>query len=52
MNDLTGPIPQAEREAIRNRVLQLAEKIHEELPEPWKSREHGELLYGEDGLPR
>lgn len=50
--DPAGPIPEAEREAIKARVLQLAREIRDELPEPWLSADHGDLLYGDDGLPK
>ena len=48
----TGPIPEEEREAIKARVKKLAREIRAELPEPWRSADHGDLLYGEDGLPK
>jgi hypothetical protein len=51
-SDLTGPIPEAERAAIKARVKRRARKIRAQLPEPWLSADHGDLLYGEDGLPR
>lgn len=47
-----GPIPEEEREAIKARVMRRARKIREELPEPWLSSDHGDLLYGDDGLPK
>ena len=47
-----GPIPEEEREAIKERVRQSARVIRERLPEPWRSSDHGDLLYGEDGLPK
>lgn len=48
----TGPIPEEERAAIRDRVMRLAREIREELPEPWRSADHGDLLYGDDGMPK
>lgn len=48
----TGPIPEAERAAIVARVKRRAEKMRAQLPEPWLSADHGDLLYGDDGLPR
>lgn len=46
------PIPEEDREAIKSQVMQLAREIREELPEPWRSADHGDLLYGDDGLPK
>lgn len=51
-DDVAGPIPEEERAAIKARVKQRAQKIRAELPEPWRSADHGDLLYGEDGLPK
>ncbi len=45
------PIPKAEQVTIKARVKLLAEDIRADLPEPWRSLDHGALLYGEDGLP-
>lgn len=50
--DATGPIPEEERAAIKARVKRLAREIRAELPEPWRSADHGDLLYGDDGLPK
>lgn len=47
-----GPIPEDEWAAIEARVKQRARKIRKELPEPWLSSDHGDLLYGDDGLPK
>lgn len=47
-----GPIPEEERAAIKARVMRLAREIRAELPEPWLSGDHGDLLYGDDGLPK
>ncbi len=47
----TGPIPEEEWMVIEARIKQRAHKIREELPEPWLSSDHGDLLYGDDGLP-
>ena len=47
-----GPIPEEERAAIKTRVQQLAREIRAELPEPWLSTPHGDLLYDENGLPK
>lgn len=41
----------AERAAVAAEIKRLAQGIRAELPEPWRSRDHGDLLYGEDGLP-
>jgi len=48
----TGPIPEEEWAVIEARVKRLAEEIRRELPEPWLSSDHGDLLYGDDGLPK
>lgn len=47
-----GPIPEDEWAAITERIRQRARRIREELPEPWLSSDHGDLLYGDDGLPK
>ena len=51
-DDRTGPIPEEDAEAIKERILRRAAKTRENLPEPWRSADHGDLLYGEDGLPK
>ncbi len=50
--DNAGPITEQERAEIKARVMRLAREIRAELPEPWLSQDHGDLLYGDDGLPR
>jgi hypothetical protein len=50
--DDIGPIPEEEWAAITARVKQRARKMREELPEPWLSSNHGDLLYDDDGLPK
>lgn len=50
--DNTGPIPEEERAAIKERVMRRARTTREMLPEPWRSIDHGDLLYGDDGLPK
>lgn len=52
--DVSEPdtIPEEDREAIKERIMALAQQIRDELPEPWRSADHGDLLYGEDGLPK
>ncbi len=50
--DRTYPIPEEDAEAIKNQVMQLAREIREGLTEPWLSADHGDLLYGDDGLPK
>jgi hypothetical protein len=52
IDDRSGPIPEEDREAIKERILRRARKTRENLPEPWRSADHGDLLYGEDGLPK
>ena len=47
----TGPIPEKEWAAITARVKERAQRMREELPEPWLSSDHDDLLYGDDGLP-
>ncbi len=47
-----GPIPEEEWAAIKARVKRRARRIREQLPEPWLSSDHGDLLYGDDGLPK
>lgn len=48
----SDPIPEEDREAIKEQVMKLAREIREGLPEPWRSADHGDLLYGDDGLPK
>jgi hypothetical protein len=43
---------EAERAAVIARIRRLAGEIREGLPEPWKSADHGDLLYDENGLPK
>ncbi len=50
--DRTDPIPEEDAEAIKERILRRAERTRQNLPEPWRSADHGDLLYGEDGLPK
>lgn len=40
-----------ERAAVVAEIKRLAGEIHAEMSEPWRSRDHGDLLYGDDGLP-
>jgi hypothetical protein len=51
-DDRGGPILEEEREAIKERILRRAQKTRQHLPEPWRTIDHGDLLYGEDGLPK
>jgi hypothetical protein len=50
--DNIGPIPDDEWAAIEARIKQRARRFRRELPEPWLSSDHGDLLYGDDGLPK
>lgn len=50
--DNIGPIPEEEWAEIEARIKQRAQYIRENLPEPWLSSDHGDLLYGDDGLPK
>lgn len=50
--DNIGPISDEEWAAISKRVKQRARRMREELPEPWLSSNHGDLLYDDDGLPK
>ena len=50
--DDIGPIPEDEWAATTARIKQRARRIREELPEPWLSSDHGDLLYDDDGLPK
>ncbi len=34
------------------RVMEIAEEVSSRLEEPWKSMDHGELLYDDRGLPK
>jgi len=40
------------REERAERVRELTKGIAARLVEPWKSMDHGEMLYDEDGLPK
>lgn len=46
-----GPIPEEERAAIKARVMRRARMTRQKLPEPWRTGDHGDLLYGDGGLP-
>ena len=48
----TGPIPEEDREEIKKRNPRRAEQTRKNLPEPWRSADQGDLLYGDDRLPR
>lgn len=52
VEDRSGPVPEEDAEAIKARILRRAEKTRKNLPEPWRSADHGDLLYGDDGLPK
>jgi antitoxin VapB len=39
-------------EERRTAIIKLTKEISESLKEPWKSVEHGELLYDDKGLPK
>jgi len=41
-----------ERDDRVQRILRLGREIADRLPEPYKSVDHGELLYDEFGLPK
>ena len=43
---------QADVPDLAERLIEIGKKCASRLPEPWRSLDHGELLYGEDGLPR
>lgn len=49
-----GPIPEDERAAIAERIVELAREIREEMGDSDErlSLTHGDLLYDEDGLPK
>jgi antitoxin VapB len=34
------------------RVMEIAEEVSSRLEEPWKSMDHGDLLYDDRGLPK
>jgi len=38
--------------SLADRLLAIGRAAMPEWREPWRSTEHGEILYGEDGLPR
>lgn len=39
-------------EQSTEQILALGRQIAEGLPEPWRTMDHGELLYDDHGLPR
>jgi antitoxin VapB len=60
---LTGAVTEAVRErldrlrgedaiGLADRLLAIGRDCAARLPEPYRSRDHADLLYGEDGLPR
>lgn len=40
-----------ERAAVVAEIKRLARELRRELPESWLTDDHGDLLYGDDGLP-
>lgn len=42
----------AERTVVVAEIKRLARDLRAELPTPWRSRDHGDVLYGDDGLPK
>jgi antitoxin VapB len=60
---LTGAVTEAVRErldrvrqgtatSLATRLVAIGRDVAERLPEPQRSADHGDLLYGDDGLPR
>ena len=49
LNRASTPGDPAERAA---RMLALGRDVAARLPEPWRSEDHGKLLYDDKGLPR
>jgi antitoxin VapB len=60
---LTGAVTEAVRErlerlrgegasSLTDRLLAIGRDCADRLPEPYRSSDHADLLYGEDGLPR
>ena len=43
---------QERRASLADRLLAIGKDCAAHLKEPFRSADHGELLYGEDGLPR
>ena len=39
-------------ETLAEQLLEIGRAAAPDWREPWRSTEHGDLLYGEDGLPR
>ena len=49
--ELTESTEREEQGSLSARLLAIAREAAPLWREPWRSTEHGELLYGEDGLP-
>ena len=60
---LTGAVTEAVRErlarvrrgrptSLASRLVDIGRDVAERLPEPHRTADHGDLLYGDDGLPR
>jgi len=49
---LTGAVTQAVRERLADRLLLIGKDCAARLKEPFRSADHGDLLYDERGLPR
>jgi antitoxin VapB len=43
---------EAKKAGLAERLLAIGRDSASHLSEPWLSLDHGELLYGEDGLPK
>lgn len=41
-----------ERAGLADRLMAIGRDCAKRLPEPYRTADHGDLLYGEDGLPR
>jgi antitoxin VapB len=44
--------PEAKEVGLAERLLAIGRDSASRMTEPWLSVDHGELLYGEDGLPK
>jgi len=60
---LTGAVTEAVRErldrvrrgketSLASRLLEIGRDVADRLPEPHRSADHADILYGDDGLPR
>lgn len=45
-------VRRGQKTSLADRLLAIGRDVADRLPEPHRSTDHGDLLYGDDGLPR